>query len=180
MLCIALQLMVYLWSNLFTFHLSRLSVRTKQFSMFSTIQDIQKVYTIVMIQSSSSTFHLFPDSYLHYAKQTFNTGLQLDLIQEYLIIPLDIFLKCPHNKITRLDAWLYFIASDDPADILRVIEKYPDFKELDKEVFQFRFMTKELVSMFSEGLRLLDAGTVPYMIEDQQTQIERLRALLAK
>ncbi len=29
--------------------------------------------------------------------------------------------------------------------------------------------------MFSEGLRLLDAGTVQYMIEDQQTQIEQLQ-----
>lgn len=29
--------------------------------------------------------------------------------------------------------------------------------------------------MFSEGLRLLDAGTVQYMIEDQQAQIEQLQ-----
>ncbi len=143
-------------------------------------RDIKKVYTIVMIQNSSKEFHLFPEEYLHYARQTFNTGLQMNLIQEYLIIPLDIFLKCPHNKLTRLDAWLYFIASDDPADILRVTEEYPDFKELYREVFQFRFMTKELVSMFSEGLKLLDAGTVQYMIEDQQSQIERLQKKLKK
>ncbi len=138
-------------------------------------RDIKKVYTIVMIQSSSPEFHLFPNEYLHYAKQTFNTGLPLDLIQEYLIIPLDIFLEIPHNKLTKLDAWLYFIASDDPADILRITGEYPDFKELYREVFQFRFMTKELVNMFSEGLRLLDAGTVQYMIEDQQAQIEQLQ-----
>ncbi len=141
-------------------------------------RDIKKVYTIVLIQSSTSEFHLFPDQYLHYAKQCFDTGLPLDLIQEYLIIPLDIFLSCPHNKLTRLDAWLYFIASDAPADILRVIGEYPDFKDLYREVFQFRFMTKELVSMFSEGLRLLDAGTVQYMIEDQQAQIEQLQLKL--
>lgn len=153
---------------------SNMKKKGKRFSY----RDIKKVYTIVLIQSSSREFHLFPDEYLHYAKQTFNTGLQMDLIQEYLIIPLDIFLKCPHNKITRLDAWLYFIASDDPADILRVIEAYPDFKLLYREVFQFRFMTKELVNMFSEGLRLLDAGTVQYMIEDQQAQIEQLKQKL--
>ncbi len=63
---------------------------------------------------------------------------------------------------------------------MRVIQEYPDFKELYREVFQFRFMTKELVSMFSEGLRLLDAGTVQYMIEDQQAQIERLQKQLKK
>ena len=58
---------------------------------------------------------------------------------------------------------------------MRVTREHPDFKELYREVFQFRFMTKELVSMFSEGLRLLDAGTVQYMIEDQQAQIEQLK-----
>ncbi len=154
---------------------SQVQSNMKKLGKRFSYQDIKKVYTIVIIQNSSNNFHLFPDEYLHYAKQIFNTGLQMDLIQEYLIIPLDIFLKCPHNKLTRLDAWLYFIASDDPADILRVIGTYPDFKELYREVFQFRFMTKELVSMFSEGLRLLDAGTVQYMIEDQKTQIEQLQ-----
>ena len=141
-------------------------------------RDIKNVYTIVLIQSSTSEFHQYQDQYLHYAAQTFDTGLKLDLIQKYLIIPLDIFLKCPHNELTRLDAWLYFIASDNPADIMRVIRAYPDFKELYREVFRFRFMTKELVSMFSEGLRLLDAGTVQYMIEDQQAQIEQLQQKL--
>ena len=61
---------------------------------------------------------------------------------------------------------------------MRVTREQPDFKELYREVFQFRFMTKELVSMFSEGLRLLDAGTVQYMIEDQQAQIEQLQLQL--
>ncbi len=153
---------------------SRMQQEGKRFSY----RDIRKVYTIVLIQSSTSEFHLFPDQYLHYASQTFNTGLPLDLIQEYLIIPLDIFLGIPHNKLTRLDAWLYFIASDKPVDILRVIREYPEFKELYREVFQFRFKVKELVSMYSEGLRLLDLGTVQYMIEEQQTQIQQLQMKL--
>lgn len=138
-------------------------------------RNIKTVYTIVLMQNSTAEFHSIPDQYLHYASQTFDTGLKLDLVQEYLIIPLDIFLRIPHNKLTRLDAWLYFIASDQPADILRIIGEYPDFKELYREVFQFRFMSKELVGMFSEGLRLLDIGTTQYMIEDQQAQIEQLQ-----
>ena len=160
--------------------LSIVAVLPNESERLSEEGDIKKVYTVVLIQSSSQMFHLFPDQYLHHARQIFDTGLPMDLIQEYLIIPLDIFLKCPHNKLTKLDAWLYFIASDDPADIMRVIRECPDFKELYREVFQFRFMTKELVSMFSEGLRLLDAGTVQYMIEDQQAQIEQLQQQLKK
>ncbi len=154
---------------------SQVRSRMRKEGIRFSYQDIQKVYTIVLIQSSTAEFHQYPDQYLHYARQTFNTGLNLDLIQEYLIIPLDIFLGIPHNKLTRLDAWLYFIASDKPADILRIIREYPYFAELYKEIFQFRFMTKELVCMYSEGLRLLDLGTVQYMIEEQQAQIEHLQ-----
>ena len=100
----------------------------------------RQVYTIVLIQQSPSEFHRFPDQYLHYSRQTFNTGLELDLLQEYLLIPLDIFRKNHHNISSKLDAWLMFIASDQPRDI--------------REVFHFRYHKKELVSMFSEALRI--------------------------
>ena len=79
----------------------------------------------------------------------------------YLLIPLDIFRKNHHNISSKLDAWLMFIASDQPRDI--------------REVFHFRYHKKELVSMFSEALRILDANTTQYMIEVQQAQIEALQ-----
>ena len=118
---------------------------------------------------------MLPNQYLHYGKVTFNTGLNLDLLQEYLLIPLDIFLKIPHNTISELDAWLYFIASDNVGDIMRVVRAYPKFKELYREVFQFRSRIKELIGMFSEALRILDANTVQYMIEEQQKELEQMR-----
>ena len=68
-----------------------------------------------------------------------------------------------------------FIASDQPRDIRQLIEAYPEFTELYREVFHFRYHKKELVSMFSEALRILDANTTQYMIEVQQAQIEALQ-----
>jgi len=47
-----------------------------------------------------------------------------------LLVPLDIFLKFPHNEINRLEAWLYFIASDKMEDIKKVCDVYPEFCEL--------------------------------------------------
>ena len=83
---------------------------------------IKRVYTIVMIQKSTAEFHRCPQEYLHYARQTFNTGLELDMLQEYLLIPLDIFRENHQNISRKLDAWLLFIASDQPCDIREVIE----------------------------------------------------------
>lgn len=68
-----------------------------------------------------------------------------------------------------------FIASDQPRDIRELIEAYPEFTELYRKVFHFRYHKKELVSIFSEALRILDANTTQYMIEVQQAQIEALQ-----
>lgn len=139
-------------------------------------QDIKTVYTIVLIKDSTGEFKAIPDQYLHYGKQVFDTGLELDMVQEYLLIPLDIFLQNHHNISSKLDAWLYFLASDSPEDIRKVVEAYPEFEELYREIFYFRYHVEELMSMFSEALRILDRNTVEYMIEQKQAQVERLEA----
>ena len=42
-----------------------------------------------------------------------------------------------------------------------MIEAYPEFAELYREVFDFRYHKKELVSMYSEALRILDQNKTP-------------------
>ena len=97
------------------------------------------------------------------------------MLQEYLLIPLDIFRENHQNISRKLDAWLLFIASDQPCDIREVTEAYPEFAELYREVFAFRYHKKELVSMYSEALRILDQNTVKLMVELQQEEIKALR-----
>ena len=33
-----------------------------------------------------------------------------------IYISLDIFREMEHNELTELDAWMYFLSSDNPAD----------------------------------------------------------------
>lgn len=169
--------------------------RRNQGKSFS-YKDMKGVYTIVLIQQSSAQFHRYPDNFLHYFRQRSNTGLEMDLLQEYLMIPLDIFGKTLQNRDrkrdsgeassgqtvgrlrSRLEAWLTFIASDRPEDIMEVVRTYPEFRELYQEVFAFRYQKKELISMYSEALRILDANTVQYMVEEQKKEILTLRKTL--
>ena len=141
-------------------------------------KDVKKVYTVVLIEESTKEFKELPDQYLHYSKQVFSTGLKLDLLQEYLIIPLDIFRKCCDNTGIRgkLDAWLYFISSDRIGDIKRVVSAYPEFETLYREVFEFRYHVKELVSVYSKILSEYDANTVKLMIEECREEAELMRA----
>ena len=82
-------------------------------------RDIKDVYIIVLFEHSTSEFHNFPDDYLHYFSQRSNTGLELELLQKFVFVALDIFQEIQHNKIinSKLDAWLLFLTSDNPKDI---------------------------------------------------------------
>ena len=154
--------------------LARERAKAKEQEVKFIYKSIKKVYTIVLMESSPSVYWECADAYIHHGKQIFNTGLKLDLLQEYFMVPLDVFRKMPHNKINKLEAWLYFIGSDEPKDIYRVIEAFPEFKELYNELLMLRNKTKELVGMFDvikEALRAADEGTVEYMVEEQQREI---------
>ena len=61
---------------------------------------------------------------------------------------------------------------------MEVIRAYPEFRELYQEVFRFRYQKKELISMYSEALLILDANTVQYMVEEQKKEILELTEAL--
>ena len=79
-------------------------------------RDIKTVYTVVLFEQS-------PD-----------TGLELDLLQEFCFVPLDIFQQIYHNKgiRDRRDAWLVFLSMEEPEAILDLLECCPDFGKLTK------------------------------------------------
>ena len=143
-------------------------------------RELKSVYTIVLIENSSQSFHQIPGCYLHRSRQTFDTGLQLNLLQEYIFIALGVFLKMTYTVEEEIEAWLLFLSSNQTEDIMRIIEKYPYFRELYKETAKFQIKPEELVGMYSEVLEMMDRNTVQYMIDEQQQVIERQKKLMAE
>lgn len=115
--------------------------------------------------------------------QKSDTGVNINLLQEYLFIPLDIFKKNQQNenrsvKIeNRLEAWLAFFCMDDPETIIDIIEKYPDFKEMYEQAYDVCRNIEEVMQMFSKELLELDRNTVKLMIDDMQKEIDCQRAV---
>jgi len=140
-------------------------------------RDIKPVYTIVFFEKSPKQFKEFPDAYIHYFEQESNTGLELELIQKYLYIPLDIFRKKMQNKSieerSKLDAWLLFLSSDRPEDIIWLCETYPQFKAMYDDIYQMCRNIEKVMHMFSKELRELDQNTVEYMIDEMQAEIDQ-------
>lgn len=61
-------------------------------------RDIKKVYTIVLFEKSNSVFKSFSkDIYIHRFQQQSDSGIELNLLQEYTFICLDIFDDIIHN-----------------------------------------------------------------------------------
>lgn len=151
-------------------------VRSRKKKKFS-YKDIKHVYTIVLFEKSPSAFLKFPDTYLHYFEQRSDTGLEMNLLQKYIFISLDIFRRIQQNKDrtvkikNRLDAWLAFMCMDEPEAVISITEKYPDFKIMYEEVYDICRNIEEVMSMFSKELRELDRNTVQLMIDEMQEEL---------
>ncbi len=133
---------------------------------------IKSVYTIVFFEKSPNIFKNFPNTYIHNFQQTSDTGLKLNLLQKYTFIPLDIYKNLSQNINTKLDAWLTFLSSDTPSDIIKIIEKYPEFKTLYDVIYGLCLNIEGVIDMFSPELYELDRGTVLYMVDEMQKEID--------
>lgn len=143
---------------------------------------IRPVFTIVFMEKSTKEFHRFPDHYIHAFRQTSDSGLELNLLQNFLFVPLDIFKRhfteritaVPQKSLTEKEAWLAFLSSDDPQVILRLLEQYPDiFRPLYDRICTMCRNTEEMMNMFSKELSILDKNTTIMMIEEQRETIEQ-------
>ena len=149
-------------------------VRARQGENFS-YNDIKNVFLIVIYEKSPREFHKIPDTFYHHSKQVFDSGLELNLLQEYIMIPLDIYRRKMQNKSikTMFEAWLTFLSEDNPERIISLIEHYPEFKPMYETLYQLCQNTERVMELFSEELRILDRNTVKYMIEQQQQEIDK-------
>ena len=141
-------------------------------------QNIKNVYTIVLFEKSPEAFHEFESTYLHHAEQKTNTGLKINLLQEYHFIALDIFRKNIYNKGIQdeLDAWLVFLSVEEPEQIIELLEKYPKFRPMYEQVYEMCRSVERVMGMFSRELKELDDNTVEFMIDELKEMVDKEKA----
>ena len=145
------------------------SLRGDKFSY----RDMRKVYTIVIFENSAGNFHRMPEAYIHRGRIAFDTGLEMDFLQEYCLVALDVFRQIPYavdrNEQT---AWLSLLVTETVEEAERLMTEYPWLEEIYKEIAMLRQKPEEVLHMFSEALRIMDRNTVRYMVEEQQKELE--------
>jgi len=144
--------------------------RGKKFSY----RDIKKVYTVVLLEKSSEDFRTVPEAWIHKSRQKSDTGIELELLQEYVFIALDMFRKVSDNKRTgsELEAWMQMLSSGNPAVHAQIADKSLIFKGIYEEIEAFRQDIGGVLNMFSDALRILDRNTVQLMIDEMKEELE--------
>lgn len=150
-------------------------VRGKRGKKFK-YSDVHKVYTIVIYEKTTELFHEKSEQFIHYGKTVFDTGLNLELLQEYWLIALDVFRKSAYTKDkTRKNGWLSLLSTKTIEEAEENCRCYPWLEEIYQEISEYRTNPKEVLGMYSEALRILDRNTVQYMIDEQKKEIEEQR-----
>lgn len=97
-----------------------------------------------------------------------------------IYISLDTFQKTVQTIDSKLDAWLTFFSSDKPADILKLVQAYPEFRDLYADIAAFRKNIKELIAIASEALTIADNNTVKMMYDEMQEEIVQMQKTIAE
>ncbi|MGN0390063.1 MAG: PD-(D/E)XK nuclease family transposase [Wujia sp.] len=144
--------------------------------------DMKKVYTIILFEKSTGIFHdnALHGAYFHHGKTAFNTGLPLELLQEYFLISLDVFRENGYAKNEDdLSIWLSLLATETIADAEALIMQYPWLEEIYAEMANYMQKPEEVLTMFSEALKIMDQNTVRFMMDEMQQELSDAKSELS-
>lgn len=141
---------------------------------------MKPVYLIILMEHSAAEFLEVAPAYIHKGYHQFDSGAKIELLTNLMYISLDTFHNVVHNITNERDAWLTFLSSDRPEDILRLVKAYPEFMECYQDIVDFRRKPEELMSMFTDAFLEAERNTVQYMCEEQQKEIQKQKQIIAK
>ena len=143
-------------------------------------RDMKPVYLIILMEHSAEEFLEVAPAYIHNGYHQFDSGAKIDLLTNLMYISLDTFHNVVHNITNERDAWLTFLSSDRPEDILRLVQAYPEFMECYQDIVDFRRKPEELMSMYTDAFLEAERNTVQYMCEEQQKKIRKQKKVIEK
>ena len=140
--------------------------------------------------------------YFHVGKTKFNTGIKIELLQDFVLVSLDTFKKYRYSdikegrtEITDYDydssqyndelvsekmkrdrlKFLSLFVAETPKEINRLVEIFPDLESVRRDINEYLERPGEVLSMFSEALRILDRNTAELMVDRMKDEIVDLK-----
>ncbi len=140
--------------------------------------EIQKIgYAFPGERSSCYTADMIMRQYNYLKNQNKKPFSYLDNIT---FISLDTFCSVVQNIDTEQKAWLSFLTADEPDEIVRLVNAYPEFLPCYRDIISFRRRPKDLITTFSDALREMDRNTEIYMVEQLAKEVQEKDHALAE
>ena len=80
---------------------------------------------------------------------------------------------CILEKVT---AWLSLLATRNVDDLTEILAVYPWLEAIYQDMALYLHKPEEVLTMFSDALKILDHNTVQYMIDEMQNTIDNQKA----
>ena len=167
-------------------------------------KDMRKVHTIILFEDSNKSLisDMNKSLYFHVGKTKFNTGIKIELLQDFVLVSLDTFKKYRYSdikegrtEITDYDydssqyndelvsekmkrdrlKFLSLFVAETPQEIDKLVEIFSDLESVRRDINEYLERPGEVLSMFSEALRILDRNTAELMVDRMKDEIVDLR-----
>ena len=83
------------------------------------------------------------------------------------------------DKNNRVTAWLSLLATRNVDDLTEILDVYPWLEAIYQDMASYLHKPEEVLTMFSDALKILDNNTVQYMIDEMQNTIDDQKAQLS-
>ena len=83
------------------------------------------------------------------------------------------------DKNNRVTAWLSLLATRNVDDLTEILAVYPWLEAIYRDMASYLHKPEEVLTMFSDALKILDNNTVQYMIDEMQNTIDDQKAQLS-
>lgn len=117
-----------------------------------------------------------PGTYIHRGKVCFDTGAELEFLQEYYLLDLDFQgeERKEKNIPTELEGWMTFLGCRHPEKIVQLIKTYPYFKGMYEELYGICRKEEKVLDMFSSEIKRREEELSRRTMEEMEEAILRL------
>ena len=171
-------------------------------------KDLHRVHTIIFYENSSECLKSSRDErlYFHVGKTIFNTGIDIELLQDFHLISLDTFKEYRYPNIIKGDTtvtgydcdesaykhkisdemkrnrlmFLSLFVTDTTDDMSRLLSIYPELEDIVEDMNTYLAQPEEVLNMFSESLRILDKNSMDLLIDEAMERAEKAEAKAEK
>ena len=135
--------------------------------------NVQPVYTIILMEKSYSLFQA-SDKYVHHFCQRSDTGLELEFLQYYHFICLDIFRRQQPNLAGELETWLRFLSIETTEEMALFLLENKSFQTLYNCAILMTKDAEEMMNMVTDIWANEDIAAS--LNQSNETRIKQLEA----